>query len=230
MSAGLATTIEIIFTPQVNADIVTVLPLLAETGPINIPLECYCKKAIVKGDKTLIDFGSVIYGEEGKVKLVLTNTGALPVNFEIRTSEDKKLPLTKPVKLAPAQLADNLLKQQIAEEEEKARQEGGPQNKFEEKRVVEEKKVEEEKKEIQEGEKSPEAKSPESKSPESKSPESKSPDAKAKSPEAKKPETKKTESKVQEEEKEETPPEKKKNPKQNFQNKLSHQKNLAQIS
>ena len=115
MSAGVSTHAEVVFTPQVNADIVTVLPLLAETGPINIPLECYCRKAIVKPDKTTLDFGSVIYGEEGKVKLVLQNSGALPVRFELLSRDGKKLPLTKPVKLAPAQLADNLLKQQEAE-------------------------------------------------------------------------------------------------------------------
>ena len=114
MSAGLSTTIEVVFTPHVNADIVTCLPLLAETGPIDIPLECYCRKAIVKGDKTMIDFGSVIYGEEGKVKLVLTNSGALPVGYEIRSKNDRKLPVTKPIRLAPLQLAENLLKQQEA--------------------------------------------------------------------------------------------------------------------
>ncbi len=114
MSAGLSTTIEVVFTPQVNADIVTVFPLLAETGPINIPLECYCRKAIVNGDKQQLDFGSVIYGEEGKVKLVLTNTGALSVGFEILSRDGKPLPSSKPVRLAPAQLAENLLKQQEA--------------------------------------------------------------------------------------------------------------------
>ena len=38
MSAGLSTTIQITFVPQLNQDINSVLPLLAETGPINIPL------------------------------------------------------------------------------------------------------------------------------------------------------------------------------------------------
>eukprot|EP00826_Nyctotherus_ovalis_P031516 TRINITY_DN2519_c0_g7_i2.p1 TRINITY_DN2519_c0_g7~~TRINITY_DN2519_c0_g7_i2.p1 ORF type:complete len:177 (-),score=54.06 TRINITY_DN2519_c0_g7_i2:34-564(-) len=55
MSAGLSTTIEIIFTPQVNSDIITSLPLLAETGPINIPLKCYCRKGIVKAESTSLD-------------------------------------------------------------------------------------------------------------------------------------------------------------------------------
>ena len=95
MSAGLSTTIEIIFTPHVNSDIITSLPLLAETGPINIPLQCYCRKGIVTPDKTYLDFGSVIYGEEGKVKLVLKNGGALTVGFEIYAINGQKLVLPK---------------------------------------------------------------------------------------------------------------------------------------
>lgn len=47
LSAGLSTTITITFTPQLNQDITGVLPLLAETGPIDIPLICTCKKALV---------------------------------------------------------------------------------------------------------------------------------------------------------------------------------------
>jgi hypothetical protein len=47
MSAGLSTTITITFTPQLNQDIEGVLPLLSETGPIDLPLICTCKKALV---------------------------------------------------------------------------------------------------------------------------------------------------------------------------------------
>lgn len=63
MSAGLSTTITITFTPQLNQDIVGVFPILAETGPIDIPIECTCKKALISSQNTLIDFGPVIYGE-----------------------------------------------------------------------------------------------------------------------------------------------------------------------
>lgn len=47
MSAGLSTTIQIVFTPKVRKDakgedIHSVLPLLAETGPIDIPIICTC--------------------------------------------------------------------------------------------------------------------------------------------------------------------------------------------
>ena len=57
MSAGLSTTITITFTPQLNQDINAVFPILAETGQINIPLICTCKKALVSVEQTKIDFG-----------------------------------------------------------------------------------------------------------------------------------------------------------------------------
>jgi len=60
MSAGLSTTITITFTPQLNQDINGVLPLLSETGIINIPLVCTCKKALVylaSEEQSKVNFG-----------------------------------------------------------------------------------------------------------------------------------------------------------------------------
>jgi len=39
-----------------NEDIEDFFPILTETGPINIPLKCYCKKAIVVCDQPVVDF------------------------------------------------------------------------------------------------------------------------------------------------------------------------------
>ena len=64
MSAGLSTTITITFTPQLNEDINTVFPILSETGKIEIPLICNCKKALISVDDPLINFGAVIFGEQ----------------------------------------------------------------------------------------------------------------------------------------------------------------------
>ena len=47
MSAGLATNIVITFTPQLNQDINSTFPILSETGIIDIPLICTCKKALI---------------------------------------------------------------------------------------------------------------------------------------------------------------------------------------
>ena len=64
MSAGLSTTITITFTPQLNEDIRSVFPILSETGKIEIPLICTCKKALISVEDRDIKFGAVIFGEE----------------------------------------------------------------------------------------------------------------------------------------------------------------------
>ena len=64
MSAGLSTTITITFTPQLNQDINSFFPILSETGKINIPLICTCKKALIEVENNEIDFGDVIFGEQ----------------------------------------------------------------------------------------------------------------------------------------------------------------------
>ena len=93
MSAGLSTTIQITFLPKQDNDINTVLPLLSETGPINIPLICTCKKALLDVDNPIVDFGKVIYGEEQTVKIKMTNAGALPARIYIRTPDGKEFPV-----------------------------------------------------------------------------------------------------------------------------------------
>lgn len=63
MSAGLSTSVTITFTPQLNQDIDSYLPILSETGKIKIPLKCTCKKALISVEDPQIDFGDVIFGE-----------------------------------------------------------------------------------------------------------------------------------------------------------------------
>ena len=93
MSAGLSTTIQITFVPQLNQDINSVLPLLAETGPINIPLICTWKKALLKVEEPIIDFGDVIFGEEATKNLKIDNDGALPAIIYIKTSKGETIPV-----------------------------------------------------------------------------------------------------------------------------------------
>lgn len=93
MSAGLSTTIQITFLPQLNQDINSYLPLLAETGPINIPLICTCKKALLEVPEPIIDFGDVIFGEQASVNLKVKNNGALPAQIYIKTSRGDKIPV-----------------------------------------------------------------------------------------------------------------------------------------
>lgn len=93
LSAGLSTTITITFTPQLNQDITGVLPLLAETGPIDIPLICTCKKALVSlQGEPRVDFGQVIFGEQCTRTLKLKNEGALPTRIFVKTNDGRTIP------------------------------------------------------------------------------------------------------------------------------------------
>ena len=83
MSAGLTCPLTITFTPKVNKDIVSIFPILGETGEILIPLECYTKKSVVSYDSEIIDFKQVILGEFSKKTLTITNAGALGSDFSV---------------------------------------------------------------------------------------------------------------------------------------------------
>lgn len=128
MSAGLSTTIQITFIPQLNQDINSVLPLLAETGPINVPLICTCKKALLEVAEPIIDFGDVIFGEQANINLKIKNNGALPAKIFIKTSRGEPIPVLTEEELVEKREKDKQFKieqevfrqRAIKEEEEKA--------------------------------------------------------------------------------------------------------------
>jgi len=92
MSAGLSTTITITFTPQLNQDINTVFPILSETGRIDIPLICTCKKALIEVEEEEINFGDVIFGEQNTQYLKIKNTGALPTKIYVKSPDGRTVP------------------------------------------------------------------------------------------------------------------------------------------
>lgn len=92
MSAGLSTTITVTFTPQINKDINTTFNILSETGAIQIPLVCTCKKALISIDENLIDFKSVIFGEQQTCYLNVKNSGALPTKVFVKTNDGRAIP------------------------------------------------------------------------------------------------------------------------------------------
>ena len=96
MSAGLSTTITITFTPQLNEDINSVFPILSETGQIDIPLICTCKKALIEVEEPFIDFGDVIFGEQSTQYLKIKNNGALPTKIYVKTAEGRIIPFVSP--------------------------------------------------------------------------------------------------------------------------------------
>lgn len=92
MSAGLTCPLTITFTPKVNKDIVSIFPILSETGEIHIPLECYTKKSVMSYDTQTIQFNQVILGENSKKTLVISNAGALGSDFSILDKDGKAIP------------------------------------------------------------------------------------------------------------------------------------------
>ena len=99
MSAGLSTTITITFTPQLNEDINSFFPILAETGQIDIPLICTCKKAFIEVEEPEIEFGEVIFGESSTQYLKLENKGALSTKIYVKAQDGRTLPFVLPEEL-----------------------------------------------------------------------------------------------------------------------------------
>lgn len=93
MSAGLTCPVTITFTPKVNKDIISIFPILSETGEIHIPLECYTKKSVISYDTEIINFNQVILGEHSRKILTITNNGALGSDFRLLDKEGNPIPL-----------------------------------------------------------------------------------------------------------------------------------------
>lgn len=102
MSAGLSTTIQITFTPQLNEDIDSFFPILAETGLIRIPLVCTCKKALIEVEEPLVDFSDVIFGESSTMYVKVDNKGALATRIHIKTPDGRSIPYITPEMLPKA--------------------------------------------------------------------------------------------------------------------------------
>lgn len=67
-------------------------PILSETGKIDIPLICTCKKALISVEESLINFGSVIFGEQSTKYLKIDNTGALATKIYIKDNKGRQIP------------------------------------------------------------------------------------------------------------------------------------------
>jgi hypothetical protein len=76
---GLTCPVTIKFTPKTRDDIQDHITVLAQTGPVDIPVNCYSKKAVPVVNTPVIELGKVTMGEIATSNLVLENKGALPV-------------------------------------------------------------------------------------------------------------------------------------------------------
>eukprot|EP01012_Entosiphon_sulcatum_P037744 TRINITY_DN4860_c0_g1_i1.p1 TRINITY_DN4860_c0_g1~~TRINITY_DN4860_c0_g1_i1.p1 ORF type:complete len:1211 (+),score=201.12 TRINITY_DN4860_c0_g1_i1:54-3686(+) len=85
MSAGMSCTITVNFTPKINADIATEIPVLAKTGPLGIPLVCTTKKVAIELSprNRRITFGQVALAESSTMIFTVANRGALDTTFDI---------------------------------------------------------------------------------------------------------------------------------------------------
>lgn len=81
MVAGRTTSLKLIFTPKVDADIAAELSLLTQTGMMSLPIRCAPKKVVVAVAAPALRFGSVVLAENAEIALTITNRGALPTRF-----------------------------------------------------------------------------------------------------------------------------------------------------
>lgn len=91
MSAGIDCKVTIKFTPQLNQNIETSLPLMTGSGKISIPIRCTYRKVVVTAKSTLIDFGDVLYGEDKEMRIELVNDGALDTILKIKDAFGRSL-------------------------------------------------------------------------------------------------------------------------------------------
>lgn len=84
MVAGATARIAVIFRPKVNADIATVVPFLAETGPFSVPLVARTRKADIHvAPWPVLDMGCCVLGDAVEHSFTVTNRGAIPVDFVV---------------------------------------------------------------------------------------------------------------------------------------------------
>lgn len=79
------------FTPQLNQNIDTSLPLMTGSGRMTVPIRCTYRKAVVTAKSTVIDFGDVLYGEDKEMCIELTNDGALETLLKIKDAYGRSL-------------------------------------------------------------------------------------------------------------------------------------------
>ena len=95
VSAGVSTSIEITFSPEVNTDINTTLIFQTETGPVSIPLICLIKRCAPRITSPHIDLGNMIIGQIQTFPLKMNNTQALGTSFSITPVQPDGSPMPK---------------------------------------------------------------------------------------------------------------------------------------
>ena len=63
MSAGMSCYLDIVFSPKMNQDIFTNIPLTTQTGPVQIPLTCLIQRCAPRVKAEDIDFEEIVVGK-----------------------------------------------------------------------------------------------------------------------------------------------------------------------
>ncbi|MEW5303719.1 MAG: hypothetical protein WDW36_006383 [Sanguina aurantia] len=90
LAAGVSGEVTLTFTPKANEDIETQVNLLGESGPFVIPVRCLSKKALMGVSSAEVGFGAggVTLGESTVRNLVLSNRGALEVEYRLEGEDE----------------------------------------------------------------------------------------------------------------------------------------------
>ncbi|CAB1100550.1 unnamed protein product [Ectocarpus sp. CCAP 1310/34] len=94
LSAGMTCAVDIAFTPKVEEDIFTELPLRTQTGPLSIPVECTARRVKPKLSTTLIVFQGTVVGEKETARVGISNEGVLNSRFTVKTEGSSTEALT----------------------------------------------------------------------------------------------------------------------------------------
>ncbi|CAM9151824.1 unnamed protein product, partial [Choristocarpus tenellus] len=78
MSAGMTCIIYITFTPKINEDIQTELPVRSQTGSFSIPMACTARRVAPSLSRNVVTFSHTVLGEKETVRIRVDNNGALP--------------------------------------------------------------------------------------------------------------------------------------------------------
>ena len=87
MSAGMSCNMVVTFQPKALQDITGFITILAETGPVKIPVECITKKAKAEVSAQTINLPSTVIGESSHASLELSNVGAIPLSWKLSVVE-----------------------------------------------------------------------------------------------------------------------------------------------
>ena len=86
--AGISTQMTLKFMPVVNKDFHSHLKLLSETGMVMVPIEILSKKCVINLENPVINFGTVILGQNISNALNVSNSGALECTFSFLDNKE----------------------------------------------------------------------------------------------------------------------------------------------